>query len=556
MEFSQIAILLVIAAGAGVVAKSLKQPLIIGYLFAGVALGALGLIHDPESFENLGKIGVALLLFLVGLEMNVKELPSLGKTALSTGLGQIIFTSLVGYGLAVLLGFPPLTSLYIAIALTFSSTIIIVKLLSEKNELGTLHGQIALGFLLVQDFVAILLLIILASIGNGTTGPEAYFEIAVKTVLLLGVLYALSVKVLPQLFSEILSSSGELILISSMAWALGLAAFVGGPLGLSLEIGGFLAGLTLSNLPEHLQIASKTRPLRDFFLAIFFLILGTNLVIHNLAAVLVPAVIFSVFVLIGNPLILLIIMGVLGYKKRTSLSVSLTAAQISEFSLIVMSMGLAIGHVTQNDVAIIVLVGVITMTISTYMILGNAKIYTKLENILRFFERSKNIEDDTKGEEALNNHIILVGADRTGTSLLGILKKLKHDVVVVDFNPAVIKRLKSKKVRSVFGDINDSEIDDAVGLKNACMIISTSSRLQDSLLLLENLRRKKHKPLTILKAATIKDALLLYEKGATYVIQPEIVAGEHIRHLLQTYGVNTGIEKLGESHMRRLLKTV
>jgi len=556
MEFSQIAILLVIAAGAGVVAKSLKQPLIIGYLFAGVALGALGLIHDPESFENLGKVGVALLLFLVGLEMNVKELPSLGKTALSTGLGQIIFTSLIGYGLAMMLGFPPLAALYIAIALTFSSTIIIVKLLSEKNELGTLHGQIALGFLLVQDFVAIILLIVLASIGNGTTSPEAYFEIAVKTVLLLGVLYALSVKVLPQLFSEILSSSGELILISSMAWALGLAAFVGGPLGLSLEIGGFLAGLTLSNLPEHLQIASKTRPLRDFFLAIFFLILGTNLVIHNLAAVLVPAMIFSLFVLIGNPLILLIIMGVLGYKKRTSLSVSLTAAQISEFSLIVMSMGLAIGHVTQNDVAIVVLVGVITMTISTYMILGNAKIYTKLEKFLSLFERNKNIEDTTKDDEALNSHIILVGADRTGTSLLGILKKLKHDVVVVDFNPVVIKRLKRKKVRTVFGDINDSEIDDAVGLKNAKMIISTSSRLQDSLLLLENLKGKKNKPLTILKASTIKDAVMLYEKGATYVIQPEIVAGEHIRHLLQTYGVSTGIEKLGESHLRRLLRTL
>lgn len=552
MEFSQIAILFVVAASAGVVARLLKQPLIIGYLFAGVFLGAIGLVTDTHGFENLGKVGVALLLFLVGLEMNVKELPSLGKTALLTGLGQIIFTSLVGFAIASSLGFPHLTSIYIAVALAFSSTIIIIKLLSEKNELNTLHGQIALGFLLVQDFVAIILLIVLASIGEGHTGIETYIEIVVKTTLLLGVLYALSVKVLPRFFDGILSSSGELILISSIAWALGLAAFVGGPLGLSIEIGGFLAGLTLSVLPEHLQIASKTRPLRDFFLTIFFLILGTNLVVSNFADLLLPAIIFSLFVLIGNPFILMIIMGLLGYRKRTSLSVSLTAAQISEFSLIVMAMGLAIGHLTQNDVAIVVLVAVITMTISTYLILGDDKIYKRFEKYLSIFERKGAVANDKAQENELRNHIVLVGADRTGKTILNILNKQRSDFVVVDFNPGIAKQLREKNINTVFGDINDKEIFEAVNLEKAKMVITTFYELQASLLLLDNVKELKNKPLMIMRASTLRDAILLYERGATYVVQSDIISGEHIRHLIKTYGVNASIIKLGEGHQRRL----
>lgn len=318
MEFSQIAILLVVAAVAGVIARYLKQPLLIGYLFAGFILAFLGVVTDIEVFSGLGQIGVALLLFLVGLEMNIRELPSIGKVALLTGLGQIIFTSGIGFLISRLLGFTILPSMYIAVALTFSSTIIMVKLLSEKNDLASLYGRIAIGFLLVQDFVAVLILMFLAGLGRGDVALGGYLFTFGKALVLFALVWILSKKVLPQIFERLIANSTELLFIGSIAWALGVASFVAGPLGFTLEIGGFLAGLALSNMPEHLQIASRTRPLRDFFLTIFFLLLGTRLLVGNLGEVAAPSLVFSLFVLVGNPVIILIILGLMGYKRRTS----------------------------------------------------------------------------------------------------------------------------------------------------------------------------------------------------------------------------------------------
>ena len=375
MGFSQISLLLVVAAASGAIVKFFKQPLLIGYLFAGFVLSALGLVGDVEVFSGLGQIGVALLLFLVGIEMNLKELPSIGKVALLTGLGQIAFTFTVGFLISMGLGFATLASVYIAIALTFSSTIIIVKLLSEKNDLDSLYGKISVGFLLVQDLVAVLILMYLAGLGEGQLVASDYLVIGVKAIVLLGAIWGLSKKVLPTFFNKYLSKSQELLFISSIAWALGVSTFVAGPLGFTIEIGGFLAGLALSNLPEHLEIASRTRPLRDFFLTIFFLLLGTKLAIGNIGAIIIPALILSVFVLVGNPTIVLSILGLLGHKRRTSILAGLTVAQISEFSLIIVAMGATLGHLTESNVAMVVLVAVITMTASTYLILGADGVY-------------------------------------------------------------------------------------------------------------------------------------------------------------------------------------
>jgi len=236
MEFSQIALFLVLAATGGVIAKFLKQPSIIGYIFAGVFLGNLGFVHDREAFEGLAQIGIALLLFLVGLEMNVKDLGSVSKAAFFTGLGQMFFTFIVGYFIAVSLGFQTITALYISIGLVFSSTILIVKLLAERNELSTLHGRILIGFLLVQDLVAILLIIGLAGLGRGDVGILSFFEVGAKTAVLFGILWILSNKVIQGIFTHFLDQSSELQFIASIAWALGLAAFVGGPQELNIQM--------------------------------------------------------------------------------------------------------------------------------------------------------------------------------------------------------------------------------------------------------------------------------------------------------------------------------
>lgn len=555
MEFSQIAALLVIAGVFGIAAKFFKQPLLIGYLLAGLFLGMTGVVKDTHAVSILGQIGVTLLLFLLGLEMNLAELPSIGKVALLTGVGQIAFTSTIGFLIAILLGFGVLPSLYIAIALTFSSTIIMVKLLSQKKDLSSLYGKIAVGFLLVQDFVAIAILIFLSGVGKGDAGIVQYLSISLKAVLLFTIVWILSKRLLPIIFDKFISTSPELLFIVSIAWALGFASLVAGPIGFTLEIGGFLAGLALSNLPEHFQIASRTKPLRDFFLTLFFLYLGTQLVVGvGISTIILPAILLSLFVLIGNPLIVLIIMSLLGYKKRTSFLAGLTVAQISEFSLIIMILGKSLGHVSQQLVAMIVMVAVITMITSTYLILGADKVYKHIRKYLSLFEKSGKRERAYIVDSKMVDHIVLVGCDRTGKALAVNFLKKNTPFLVVDFNPDVFKRMTAENIPVIFGDISDDEIIEASNIEHARMVISTIANLEDNLTLMANLRNMKNTPISIFTALMKNEAIKLYEAGADYVIVPDVVAGDHIKHVLRAYGTRgKKLSRAGQLHFNRLM---
>lgn len=554
MEFSQISSLLVVAAIAGIVAKYFKQPLIIGYLLAGFVLAFFGIIKNDAALSGLGQIGVTLLLFLVGLEMNLGELPSIGRVALIVGIGQVAFTTLLGFLLAVLLGFAVLPSLYISIALSFSSTIIVVKLLGEKNDLFSLYGRIATGILLVQDFVAFVLLIFLSGLGKGDLSFVNLFVISFKAIALFILVWALSKKILPNIFERFVASSPELLFIGGTAWALGVSSLVAGPLGFSFEIGGFLAGLALSNLPEHLQIASRTRPLRDFFLTIFFMLLGTSVLFGSIGSIWVPAIVLSLLVLIGHPIIVFILLGLLGYKKRTSFLTGLSVAQISEFSFILMATGLALGHVSEAEVATVVLVGAITMTASTYLILEAKKLYPKLKKYLSIFEKDTTYESVLMEETSLTDHIILIGSGRTGRNLLSFFKKKKWPFLVVDNNPNVFHRLTAERTPVLFGDIGDEEVLDLAKLERARLVVSTVSELNENLNLLERIRTLKIRPLTIFTAKTREEAIKYYEKGAAYVMVPQTIAGEHLRYLFRNYGLSSErFHKIGKGHFNRLI---
>ena len=452
------------------------------------------------------------------------------------------------------MGFAPLPSLYIAVALTFSSTIIMVKLLSEKNDLASLYGRIAIGFLLVQDSVAVLILMFLAGLGRGDLAFSNYLLTGIKAAILFVLVWTLSKKALPKIFERLIAQSSELLFIGSIAWALGVASFVAGPLGFTLEIGGFLAGLALSNMPEHLQIASRTRPLRDFFLTIFFLLLGTKLIVSGLGSIAGPALVFSIFVLVGNPIIVLIILGLMGYKKRTSFLAGLTVAQISEFSFILMAMGVGLGHLTDSHVGLVILVGIITMTASTYLILGADRIYSKLKGYLSVFERGRTRESAYLKKRPLTAHVVLVGADRTGKQLIPFFTKRKWPFLVVDFNPAIFNRLTAERIPVLFGDIGDEELLELSLIDKASMVISTISNLYDNLNLLSHIRALKVAPISIFTAETRDEAIKYYEAGATYVIVPQAVGGDHLRHIFKTYGASKDrIAKLGKSQFNRLI---
>lgn len=556
--FAQVATALVAASLFAVLARILRQPLMLGYLVAGFFLVMSGLVRigDPEMLRSLGQLGVTFLLFLVGLEMSFKEARSLGKVALATGLGQILFTSVIGYLLALGFGFSTLSSLYIAVALTFSSTIIAVKLLSEKNDLGSLYGKIAVGFLLVQDFVAILILIFLAGFrGTASPGFLSLGAVFLKGIVLIAIVLFLSQKVLPKFFDRI-ATSGELLFITSIAWALGIAALMQSPyVGFSLEIGGFLAGLALANSVEHLQIASRVKPLRDFFITIFFLVLGMEVVLSGVGSLLLPVLVFSLLVFIGNPLIVMFIMGELGYHRHTSFLASVTVAQVFEFSFIVMAMGRNLGHVGGTEVALITMVGVLTMLASTYLILYNHRVYPLFERYLRIFERGRTRESALRQKKERKEHIILIGAHRTGSALLPALDKRDEGLVVVDFNPTVVEHLSAEGYDALYGDVSDAETLELLNLSEAKLVISTANNIEDDLILLEKIRSLKKKPPTIFVASYPAEALELYEAGADYVIVPRVVGGEHIAHLISSHGIDRKyLNKLRDRHFDRLAK--
>lgn len=522
----ELAVVILIAAVLGLLARLLRQPLILAYLATGLLIGFLGFTHliDQETFQVFSNLGVMFLLFLVGLEINYTSLRLVGRASVLVGLGQIIFTSAIGYFIAIALGFSPLTSIYLAVALTFSSTVIIVKLLSDKKDLNSLYGKISVGFLLVQDFVAIIILILLAGL-NVQTAASPFLNaglIIAEGIALFLVMWWLGRKVLPKIFDRI-AHSGELLFLMSLAWLFLVAAAVS-KIGFSIEIAGFLAGLALANSSERFQIASRVSSLRDFFILIFFAILGASVAVANLGGLAWPVVIFSLFVLIGNPLIVLVIMGLMGYRKRTSFFAGVTVAQISEFSLILMALGLKLGHVDQSAVALVSSVGIVTIALSAYLIIHADKIYKRISRVLAVFERRGATELDLPAV-GFQKPIVLIGCHRTGESIAASLPK--NDLVVVDFDPDVVKKLREKDFAVLYGDARDREIFETAGMASARLIISTSPDLEDNLTLLEELKDVSPRPKVVIRAETEADAKLAYAAGADYVLLPHFTSGQY-----------------------------
>lgn len=556
--FTTLGLAIALASIFGFFARTFRQPLFIGYLFAGIVLAVFGVFSRENSLliENMAQLGITLLLFLVGLEMSFKDLPRLGSAALLGASVQMIITSILAFFLAMVLGFSVTSSLYIAISLTFASTIIVVKLLSEKKDLGSLYGKIVVGVLLVQDFVAILILVLLSGFQGGDLSLTSFLWVLVKGALLILGVYLLSKTLLQKFFDRVAEHSTELLFVTSIAWALLLAGIVSSPwIGFSIEIGGFLAGVALANSSEHLQIASRVKPLRDFFITTFFLLLGAQMVVGITPEEFLPALVLSLFVIIGHPLILLLILVFLGFRRRTSFLAAITTAQISEFSFIILAVGAKVGHIDSSEVSLITLVGVLTMTFSTYIIINAHKIYIRLERPMRFLERKRTKEGALGPRDHLENHIVLIGADRAGRALLPVLEKRVEPLVIMDFNPSLVERLTAQGYNAVYGDAGDSETLDLLELEKAHLLLSTTDSLDDDLFLLDRLKKLPHQPISIFMADSASAALTLYQAGATYVVVPQIAGGEHIAHVISTQGVNReNLKRLKDKHFDRLIR--
>ncbi len=523
--FSEIAALLLTAAVIGAIGVRLRQPLIVSFIAVGILAGPAGLgwVAAADQVDLLAKIGITLLLFVVGLKLDLRLIRSMGAVALATGLGQVIFTSVAGFAFAIALGLAPMAALYVAVALTFSSTIIIVKLLSDKREIDALHGRIAVGFLIVQDIVVVLVMIGLSAFGaDKETGGFGFqmLMVLLKGAAFLAFIGFIMRYVLPDLLHR-LATSRELLVLFAISWAVALAA-IGDYLGFSKEVGAFLAGISLASTPYREAISSRLVSLRDFLLLFFFIDLGAQIDMSLLGAKIVPALVLSLFVLIGNPLIVMIIMGTMGYRKRTGFLAGLTVAQISEFSLILAAMGVSLGHIGTETMGLITLVGLITIGLSTYMIIYSHYLYNHFARWLGLFERRVPHREQS-GDDGADFQLpdaILFGLGRYGGDIAHGLCGQGWKVLGIDFDPEVVNTRSKEGLSVRYGDAEDPEFLSLLPLKHAGWVISTSPERTVNLALLAALKIYDYTGRVAVRVHNAEDAKALLRAGADVILSP------------------------------------
>ncbi|RNL84830.1 cation:proton antiporter [Halostreptopolyspora alba] len=520
-DFWIFAAVLATAAAAGLVSGFLRQPLIVAFIGVGILVGPVGVGWVPGrgEIELLAHLGIAILLFLVGLRLDLHLIRSTGPIALATGLGQVAFTSAIGYLIARGLGMEPVTAVYVAVALTFSSTIIIVKLLSDKRELDELHGRVAVGFLIVQDIVVVLVMIGLTAFGRPTSDGGLALEIATVLGTGIGLLAGLALVtryVLPWLLHYI-ARSQELLVLFGVAYAVSVAA-LSEWFGFSTEVGAFLAGVSLATTSYRDALGARLVSLRDFLLLFFFLNLGAQLEFDDAGRQFADAAVLSAFVLVGNPIIVLLIMAAMRYPVRVGFLAGLTVAQISEFSLILAALGLTLGHIDPGTVSLITVVGLITIGGSTYLILYSHPIYRCLERVLAPLERAgaRHTPDNTETEA----EVVLYGLGRFGGQLADRLAATGHRVLAVDFDPYRVANSDRSGVTTVFGSAEDLDFLETLPLTSARLVASTIPNVETNLALLHALRHHRFRGRIALTAHTARDADLLRAAGTDIVLEP------------------------------------
>lgn len=535
--FFEVGLVIGIATLVSIVMRLLKQPLIIGYILAGIIVGPslLNLISSPDTITLFSHMGVALLLFVVGLGLDPKVIKEVGLVSIVTGVGQAVFTTGAGFFLSVALGFSKLTSLYIGLALAFSSTIVILKLLSDKNETDSLYGKIAVGFLLVQDLMAIFTLIIVSSLNGGGAAQTIVLGVALQGLVLLVGLFLIGVYVLPHL-TNIVAKSQEMLLLFSISWAFALSLLFY-QAGFSLEIGALIAGVTLSLSPYRYEISSKMKPLRDFFLVLFFIMLGYQLGFTDLQQNILPVILFSLLVLIGNPLSILIFMGLMGHTKRNGFLAGWTVAQIGEFSHILIALGISIGHLGRDVLSIITAVALITIAISSYLFLYAGRIYPYVARYLSIFEK-KNVRAAMPHTGSKKYDVILFGCDRVGHDLIHLFKKMKQQFLIVDHNPEIVSSLSKKGMKCIYGDASDMEFLDELHFSTVKMVVSTIPDFEINAAIIRKVRDVNSSAIVVVVSHHAEEAIELYAKGASYVILPHLLGGYHASMLIEKHGLS------------------
>jgi Kef-type K+ transport system membrane component KefB len=548
--FLQLALVLSIVSVLGFIVHKLRIPLVVAYLLSGVVLSLISIFDVTHSLvlNTLPEIGIAFVLFLIGMELDLREIKSLGIPIIVSALGQIAISTVAGYFIASLLGFGQMESVYLGLGLSFSSTVVVIKMLLEKRELGSLYGKLSLGILLVEDLIAVIVLMMVSvgssSLNLGFQSSLPIITLVVKALGLFLLTFILSKYVLEKIF-DLVAKSTELLFFTAITWCFVFTS-VAVLSGFSVVIGAFLAGVALAASPYHIQIQGKIKPLRDFFLTLFFVYLGTQVRLADLVTAWPSVLVFTVFAVLFKPLIYALILGIFGFRKHTLFQSALNLSQISEFSLLVLLIGVQFGLASPLALSVMAAVAVISIILSSIFISMSRQIYKFLSPVLPLFERRGKIHLlESKIENQFEDHIILIGAHRVGGPVVRYLKKTDIPFVVMDFNPTIVKKLRDDGVNVLYGDIGDPEVLDWLQIEKAKLIISTASDMQDNQLLIEECIRRKTRATIVVRTDEPNHQKTLRDLGAHYVILPEKVSGTYLVNQLKTHWPRAHFAGLG-----------
>jgi Kef-type K+ transport system membrane component KefB len=527
-----------------IITQTLRQPMLLAYLVAGLLIGpevGFGIVQDKDSITTISELGLILLLFMIGLEMDLKHVLGAGKQITLTAVSQIAGCFLLGVFVFWMLGFKAsgdnLGAIYLAAAGALSSTVIIVKLLYDKRELNTLPGRITLGVLVLQDVFAILFLALQPNLGNPSLGVIALS--GVKVAGLVGAAFGASRYILPTLFRNV-ARIPELVLVGALAWCF-IVAGMAGDMGLSMEMGALIAGISISTFPYTLDVVAKTTTLRDFFVTLFFVGLGMQVPRPEWEFVR-WALVFAAFVIISR--MATVVPPLLKTKSghRASIIPAVYLAQVSEFSLVIVTMGAAkFGHVGQEIVGIVSYAFVITAVLSTYAVAHAEAIMKWTSGWFSDFN-VRDLDEHTVFLQKPKHEprIYLLGFSWAASSLLEELQKTSPDVVeklgVIDFNPQVVERLRKRGVYVKYGDIGQRDTLLNAGVDKAEVIVSslpnTVLRGTNNLRLVQLLREINPTARIIAHAELLPDVPRLYAIGASYVTVPRFLEADDLLNVI------------------------
>lgn len=531
--FVQTSAILGLTVMIGFAARLLKQPLMVSYIIAGIVAGPLVfnlLDGNTHTFEVLADFGVVLLLFMVGMSLNLTHMKRIGKVSLITGISQTVATSLIGFLFMYAIGYSITTAIFLGVAVSFSSTIIIIKLLSDKQDMEAVYGRYTIGLMIVQDIIAVLLMLILSSSTESASILESSTSLIAKASLLAVMVYVLAKYAIPKILKRIADST-EFLFIFTIAWCFGVASILY-LMGFSIEIGGIIAGITLGSSVFQREISSRIKPLRDFFIILFFIVLGSELALGNIQEVVIPGTILSIIVLLINPIVIYLALRMQGFTRRNSFLSGITAAQVSEFGFVFLLTAQKSGFIQGMEIEVFTFSALVTIMLSSYAVIYNEQLYRSLLPFFNLFGPDKN--SASKDKESIHNYDVWVfGYHRIGWKICDMLEEKNEDYAVVDFNPKSVEKLEKRNIPHFFGDAADVEFIESLPLEKSHMVISTLPEADDQATLIKSIRKRSKNVKIIANLHHIRDLDMLYDAGADYVMLPHLLGGSFIAEELK-----------------------